>query len=55
MRFEQLASSLFGFHGDQFVALRFETVDNIANDAALDSVGFNLKEVANVSAGREKF
>lgn len=41
MLFEQLLGGHFGLHGGQFVAFGFEAGYDVADDSALDSVGFD--------------
>ena len=41
MLFEQFLGGHFGLHGGQFVAFGFEAGYDVADDSALDSVGFD--------------
>ena len=43
--FQQFFGSLLGFHGDELVALGFESADNVANESALDAIGFDLQQL----------
>ena len=41
MCLEKFLGGHFGFHGGEFVPLGFEAGDDVADDSALDSVGFD--------------
>ena len=48
MLFEKFFTGLLGLHGGQFVPLGFESVDDVADEPTLNSIGLDLpKEVEN--------
>jgi hypothetical protein len=41
--FEKFLGGLLGLHGGQFVSLGFESADDVTDNSALDSIGFDLE------------